>query len=60
MSNETIKYKLLKDLPNAKAGTILYGDKSYVDVNDIRNETYRYHKEYVEDFDSWFKELSEG
>lgn len=53
------KYKLLKDLPNAAAGKIYEGTHNFVDVIDKRGETYRYHKEYLENFDSWFEEIKE-
>ncbi len=51
----TVHYKLLKDLPNATAGNIFEGTPDFVDVVDVRGETYRYHKKYIDKFDEWFE-----
>ena len=55
------KYKLLKDTPDLKAGTVFEESTNYFDTKFLINEdlNYQFVVEKIENFDGWFEEISE-
>lgn len=55
------KYKLLKDTPDLKAGTVFEESTNYFDTKFLINEdlNYQFVVEKIENFDDWFEEIPE-
>lgn len=56
------KYKLLKDTPDLKAGTVFEESTNYFDTKFLINEdlNYQFVIEKIENFDDWFEEIHEN
>lgn len=63
MSNKIRRYKLLKDLPFAKAGEIFKGELEYGTTilfpEDYENYKHKLSSDEFWDFDEWFEEIKE-